>query len=94
MLLLPRNAVLHTGDGDLVYVLAGEDLWEPREIVLGRDFGDRLEVVSGLRQDEAVAGTAVFMLDSEAQLKGVPRPVDVQENAGQPPAAVDPHAGH
>jgi Cu(I)/Ag(I) efflux system membrane fusion protein len=74
LLLLPRNAVLHTGQGDLVYVMAGDGLWAPRAVVVGRDFGDKVEIVSGLSADEAVAGTAVFLLDSEAQLKGVPRP--------------------
>lgn len=93
MLLLPRNAVLHTGDGDLVYVLTGENQWEPRRIVTGADFGEYVEVLSGITQDEAVAGTAVFMLDSEAQLKGVPRPVD--GNAQEEPApGGDAHGGH
>ena len=85
LMLLPRNAVLHTGDGDLVYVLAGENLWEPRRVKVGRDFGDKVEIVSGLRRDEAVAGTAVFLLDSEAQLKGVPRPTDEAGSAAPPP---------
>lgn len=76
MLLLPRNAVLHTGDGDLVYVLAGDELWEPRRITVGQDFGDQVQITAGLTAHEAVAGTAVFLLDSEAQLKGIPRPLE------------------
>jgi membrane fusion protein, copper/silver efflux system len=76
LLLLPRNAVLHTGDGDLVYVMRGEGVWEPRRVTIGRDFGEKVEITAGLKSGEAVAGTAVFMLDSEAQLKGVPRPID------------------
>jgi len=92
LLLLPRNAVLHTGDGDLVYVLAGENLWEPRRVQVGRDFGDKVEIVSGLKRDEAVAGTAVFLLDSEAQLKGVPRPTDeAGAPAPAPPASREEH---
>ncbi len=82
LLLLPRNAVLHTGDGDLVYVLAGQDLWQPRRVKVGRDFGDQVEIVEGLSADEAVAGTAVFLLDSEAQLKGIPRPLEEPGTAG------------
>lgn len=74
LLLLPRNAVLHTGNGDLVYVLVGENQWVPRQVTVGRDFGEKVEILSGLSAKEAVAGTAVFLLDSEAQLKGVPRP--------------------
>ncbi len=79
MLLLPRHSVLHTGDGDLVYVLIGENLWEPRRVEVGRDFGDKVEIISGISLDDAVAGTAVFLLDSEAQLKGIPRPTSIPE---------------
>jgi RND family efflux transporter MFP subunit len=76
VLVLPRRAVLHTGDGDLVYLLAGENLWKPRRVETGRDFGDLVEIASGITEEDAVAGTAVFLLDSEAQLKGIPRPVE------------------
>ncbi len=79
MLLLPRNAVLHTGDGDLVYALVGEGLWEPRRVTVGQDFGDKVQITGGVTRDEAVAGTAVFLLDSEAQLKGVPRPLELPD---------------
>jgi len=84
LLLLPRNAVLHTGDGDLVYVMAGENLWEPRRVTVGRDFGDKVEIISGIKPDEAVAATAVFLLDSEAQTKGVPRPINLPELPPEP----------
>jgi membrane fusion protein, copper/silver efflux system len=92
LLLLPRNAVLHTGDGDLVYVMAGENLWEPRRVTVGRDFGDKVEIVSGIKPDEAVAATAVFLLDSEAQLKGIPRPIDLPELPPEP-AEESTHGG-
>ena len=94
MLLLERNAVLHTGDGDLVYVLAGENQWLPRRVTTGRDFGDMVEIVSGLKRDEAVAGTAVFLIDSEAQLKGVPRPLDVPRTTDIDSAGGAGDAGH
>ncbi len=75
LLLLPRNAVLHTGDGDLVYVRAEDGTWQPRKVTVGRDFGERVEIVSGVGAGEDVAGSAVFLLDSEAQLQGIERPV-------------------
>jgi membrane fusion protein, copper/silver efflux system len=90
LLLLPRNAVLHTGDGDLVYVLKSPGVWEPRRVTVGRDFGDKVEIAAGLKSGESVAGTAVFMLDSEAQLKGVPRPVD----SPQQPDSAKPGTKH
>lgn len=87
LLLLPRNAVLHTGDGDLVYVLKGDGAWEPRLVVTGRDFGDKVEILKGLSPEEAVAGTAAFLLDSEAQLRGVPRPVEGGAESAPPEQA-------
>lgn len=91
LLLLPRNAVLHTGDGDLVYVLKGEGAWEPRLVVTGRDFGDSVEILKGLAPEEAVAGTAAFLLDSEAQLRGVPRPVREGGAESAPPEQAHVH---
>jgi len=93
-LLLTRNAVLHTGDGDLVYVLSGENQWQPREVVIGQDFGDSVEIVSGLSEGDLVAGTAVFLLDSEAQLKGIPRLTNGDTSMDDHEPAGDPHAGH
>lgn len=93
LLLLPRNAVLHTGDGDLVYVMKGAGVWEPRRVTVGRDFGDKVEISAGLKPGESVAGTAVFMLDSEAQLKGVPRPIDETQNPSSQPKPGSGNAG-
>jgi membrane fusion protein, copper/silver efflux system len=93
LLLLPRNAVLHTGDGDLVYVMKGEGIWEPRRVTVGRDFGDKVEISAGLKPGESVAGTAVFMLDSEAQLKGVPRPTDEAQNSSSQAKSGSTNAG-
>ena len=62
------------GDGDLVYVRnAAAPGTAPGTV--GRDFGERVEITAGLKATETVAGTAAFLLDSEAQLRGVPRPV-------------------
>ena len=72
-LMLVRNAVLQTGDGALVYVASGDGLWEPRSVTTGLIDGDMIEITSGLSEGEGVASTAVFLLDSEAQFRGIPR---------------------
>ena len=64
--------------------MAGENLWEPRRVTVGRDFGDKVEIVSGIKPNEAVAAIAVFLLDSDAQLRGVPRPVGAPEALPEP----------
>jgi RND family efflux transporter MFP subunit len=72
-LLLLRNAVLQTGDGAIVYVARNNGLWEPRNVTTGLIEGDMIEITSGLSEGEGVASTAVFLLDSEAQIRGIPR---------------------
>lgn len=72
-LLLLRNAVLQTGDGAIVYIARDNGLWEPRNVTTGLIEGDMMEITSGLKEGEGVASTAVFLLDSEAQIRGIPR---------------------
>ncbi|MGQ9654623.1 MAG: efflux RND transporter periplasmic adaptor subunit [Thermodesulfobacteriota bacterium] len=70
-LLVPSEAVIDTGTRQIVYVDRGEGLFEPREVKLGIRTQEMAEVVAGLRQGERVAASAAFLIDSEAQLKGV-----------------------
>ena len=77
-LMVVRNAVLQTGDGAIVYVARDGGMWEPRNVTTGLIDGDMIEITAGLAEGEGVASTAVFLLDSEAQIKGIPR---IDENA-------------
>ncbi|MHB8843363.1 MAG: efflux RND transporter periplasmic adaptor subunit [Nitrospirota bacterium] len=70
-LAVPDDAVLDTGTRQLVYVDKGEGNFEPREVKLGGRADGYREVLSGLRSGEKVARSATFLIDSEAQLKGV-----------------------
>ncbi|MEZ5338843.1 MAG: efflux RND transporter periplasmic adaptor subunit [bacterium] len=84
-LMLLRNAVLQTGEGAVVYVAHDSGLWEPRNVTTGLIDGDMIEITSGLAEGEGVASTAVFLLDSEAQIKGIPRlSEDKPEVAAEP----------
>ncbi|HET6514817.1 MAG TPA: efflux RND transporter periplasmic adaptor subunit [Thermodesulfovibrionales bacterium] len=70
-LAIPDDAVIDTGTRQIVYVDRGEGNFEPREVELGlRSEGFR-EVLRGLKAGERVASSAAFLIDSEAQLKGV-----------------------
>jgi len=68
---VPTDAVLDTGIRQVVYVDRGEGLFEPREVRTGLRTDDMVEVVSGLKKGEKIAASAIFLIDSEAQLKGV-----------------------
>ncbi|MCE5263669.1 MAG: efflux RND transporter periplasmic adaptor subunit [Deltaproteobacteria bacterium] len=70
-LTVPDDAVIDTGVRQIVYVDRGEGNFEPREVALGaRNEGYR-EVIRGLKAGEKVAASAAFLVDSEAQLRGV-----------------------
>lgn len=68
---VPEDAVIETGLRQLVYVDKGEGYFEPREIRAGASAGGMREVLSGLKAGQRVASSATFLIDSEAQLKGI-----------------------
>jgi Cu(I)/Ag(I) efflux system membrane fusion protein len=70
-LAIPDNAIIDTGTRQIVYVDKGEGLFEPREVMLGIRAEGFREVLKGLQAGDRVASSATFLIDSEAQLKGV-----------------------
>lgn len=72
-LAVPRDAVLDTGDRQLVFVDRGEGRLEPREVSLGEEAGDWRVVRSGLSVGEAVVTSANFLIDSESRSRAAAR---------------------
>ena len=70
-LIVPSEAVIDTGERQIVYVDKGEGFFEPREVTVGLKADGVVEVTGGIRAGEKVASSANFLIDSEAQLKGV-----------------------
>ncbi|MDO8723505.1 MAG: efflux RND transporter periplasmic adaptor subunit, partial [Syntrophales bacterium] len=70
-LTIPAEAVIDTGVRQIVYVDKGEGNFEPREVMLGLRTEDTVEIIRGIKAGEKVAVSANFLIDSEAQLKGV-----------------------
>jgi membrane fusion protein, copper/silver efflux system len=70
-LTVPDDAVIDTGVRQIVYVDKGEGNFEPREVQLGARTEGFREVLRGLKSGDKVASSAAFLVDSEAQLRGV-----------------------
>jgi Cu(I)/Ag(I) efflux system membrane fusion protein len=70
-LMIPESAVIDTGKSMVAYVDLGNGAFEPREIKAGLRGDGYIEVLRGLKKGEAVVSSANFLVDSEAQLKGV-----------------------
>ena len=68
-LTVPQDAVLDSGLRKTVFIDRGEGYFEPREVKTGKQYGDRIEIVSGVKKGERVVVSGNFLLDSESQLK-------------------------
>ena len=69
-IVVPTEAVLHSGKRELVFVSIGDGRFEAREITTGL-VGDRrlTQVLSGLEPGERVVTSGQFLIDSESQLQ-------------------------
>lgn len=67
-LTVPRDAVIRTEHADRVILDLGGGRFRPAEVVVGRESGNLVEIVDGLRAGETVVTSGQFLLDSEASL--------------------------
>ncbi len=68
-LTVPRDAVIDFGLTKRVFVERGNGVFEPREVETGWQFGDRVQIVTGLQAGERVVAAGTFLLDSESRLR-------------------------
>jgi Cu(I)/Ag(I) efflux system membrane fusion protein len=66
---LPENAVLDTGEHQIVFVVQGEGRFEPRAVRLGREAAGYHEVLEGVEPGERVVTSANFLIDSESRFR-------------------------
>lgn len=67
-LVVPRSAVLETGQRTLVFVRDGAGALLPREVRTGLTSGSSVEILSGLSEGEQVVSSAAFLVDAESNL--------------------------
>jgi multidrug efflux pump subunit AcrA (membrane-fusion protein) len=68
-LAVPSDAVLDTGENQIVFVVEAEGRFEPRSVSLGREAQGFYEVLSGLAEGEEVVTSANFLIDSESRFR-------------------------
>jgi multidrug efflux pump subunit AcrA (membrane-fusion protein) len=68
-LTIPREAILDSGLKQIVFVDRGDGNLEPAQVSTGRAFGDRIEVLGGLKPGDRIVTSGNFLIDSESQLK-------------------------
>jgi membrane fusion protein, copper/silver efflux system len=68
-IVVPSDAVLRTGERNLVVLAEGEGHFAPREVTLGSEGEGSTEVLSGLQPGDKVVTSSQFLIDSESNLR-------------------------
>lgn len=83
---IPRSAVLETGERALVFVEGADGMLTPREVTPGRAAGRDVEILAGLAAGERVVSAAAFLVDAESNLGAL---MDMESAGG-----AEDHTGH
>jgi Cu(I)/Ag(I) efflux system membrane fusion protein len=86
-LAVPEQALLDSGNRQVVLVAKGEGRFEPRAVKLGRRGEGMIEITDGLTAGENVVVSANFLIDAESNLKAALSAFTVdapQSAAGEP----------
>lgn len=67
--LIPASAVIDTGQRFVAFVDGEDEHLQPRELKVGAKTDDYYEVLDGVKEGEKVVTRALFLVDSESQLK-------------------------
>lgn len=68
-LAVPRDAIIESGERQLIFIHHGGGKLEWRTVKLGVSAGDWVEIVEGLQEGDHIITSANFLIDSESQLK-------------------------
>lgn len=68
VLMVPREALIRTGEGDRVILALGNGRFQAREVSAGIESGGQVAILSGLKDGDTVVTSGQFLLDSEASL--------------------------
>jgi hypothetical protein len=67
---IPSEAVIRSGERNIVFVVRGSNKFTPRDVTLGLSLdGGKVQILTGLAAGETVVTSGQFLLDSESKLK-------------------------
>jgi len=70
---VPKEAVLDTGDHAVVFVQEDGGRFEPRNVEVGKEGDDYVEIRKGVAAGERVVTSANFLIDSESRFQAAAR---------------------
>jgi hypothetical protein len=67
---IPESSVLHTGNGDIVYMVHEGGHLMAQAVKLGLKAESYYEVLDGLEAEDFITSGPNFLIDSEAKIRG------------------------
>jgi len=92
--IVPMEAVVITGERNLVFVREPNGTLRPQEVLLGPSAGDRVEILDGLVPGEEIVASANFLVDAESRLAATGGGMPGMQHGTMEPADVTEPAGH
>jgi Cu(I)/Ag(I) efflux system membrane fusion protein len=89
---VPTEAILATGERNLVFVRLADGMLYNREVTLGARAGDNIHVISGLSEGEVIVASANFLVDAESRLASAGAMAGMDH--GEPPETPQPASEH
>ncbi len=68
-LLVPADAVIFSGNSNVVWVKTSDGMFEARNVMVSEKYGEKYQILSGLKDGDEIAASGGFLIDSESQLK-------------------------
>jgi Cu(I)/Ag(I) efflux system membrane fusion protein len=93
VLKIPSEALIATGERETVVLALGDGRFQPVDVVTGIQRGGEVEILSGLKEGDAIVVSGQFLIDSESSLQASFMRMSDTGN-GEEGAASDAHAGH
>ena len=69
VVIVPREALIRTGNDERVIVSIGEGRFQPKDVSVGIESGEYVEIMKGVNVGDKVVTSGQFLIDSEASLK-------------------------
>lgn len=88
---VPLDAVIVTGERNLVFIRDADGMLTPREVVLGARAGDQVQILQGLELGETIVASANFLVDAESRLGATGGAMPGMQHAGHG-SAIEPAA--
>lgn len=89
-LVVPRTAVLSTGQRNIVFVRHDDGMLMPHQVRLGLAVGDTVEILGGIPDGATVVSSAGFLVDAESNLGAAMQSMPGMD-MGEAPAAPKAH---